>query len=137
MELKPGGVDLAIRYGRRDALAEGLDVLLVGDLAVYGTPELVGSREVSGPADLVHLPWLQELGTNEVADWNPPDSIVEYRLSGADLLREDKATGDVFLAASGVEAFAVTDIGGGLRIELTLRRRDLTRTYTFVSQDPS
>jgi LysR family glycine cleavage system transcriptional activator len=69
MELQPGGIELAIRYSPRETLAEGADVLIVGDLVVVGTSELIGTRDISDPSDLVHLPWLQELGTNEVTDW--------------------------------------------------------------------
>ncbi len=69
MNLESGGMDVAIRYRRSEALAEDADVLVVLDLLIVGTPELVGSVDISGPGDLVHLPWLQELGTNEVSDW--------------------------------------------------------------------
>jgi LysR family glycine cleavage system transcriptional activator len=69
MELRPGGIDLAIRYGRTEDLASDADVLMVADLVVTGTPDLIAHQAVSGPADLVHLPWLQELGTSEVSDW--------------------------------------------------------------------
>ncbi|MDU8910492.1 LysR family transcriptional regulator [Aestuariicoccus sp. MJ-SS9] len=69
VELRPGGMDLAIRYARKDRLPEGADVLLSCDLLVVGTPELVAGRELRDPADLLGLPWLQELGTDEVAEW--------------------------------------------------------------------
>ena len=69
MELKSGGIEVAIRYGRSDALKEEAVILIVLDLVVVGTPELVGTNNISEPADLLHLPWLQELGTAEVSDW--------------------------------------------------------------------
>ncbi len=69
MDIGPGGMDVAIRYSRSDTLAKDADVLIVLDLLVIGTPELVRTANISAPADLVHLPWLQELGTNEVPDW--------------------------------------------------------------------
>lgn len=69
LELTPGGVDVAIRYGRNMDAAGDVDILIYLDLVVVGTPELVGTVNVSGPADLRHLPWLQELGTREVPDW--------------------------------------------------------------------
>ncbi len=69
MDLEPGGMDVAIRYCRSDTLAKDADVLIVLDLLVVGTRELVRAANISAPADLVHLPWLQELGTNEVPDW--------------------------------------------------------------------
>lgn len=69
MELRPGGIDVAIRYAVRETLSDDADVLVVGDLVVVGTPDLLATRRITGPADLIHLPWLQELGTSEVADW--------------------------------------------------------------------
>ena len=69
LNLEASGIDVAIRYGRTDGLPADADVLIELDLVVVGTPELVGSIGISEPSDLVHLPWLQELGTNEVPDW--------------------------------------------------------------------
>lgn len=69
VELKPGGIDLAIRYRDRRAPAAAVEPLLVADMVVVGTPALVGARDIADPAMLVDLPWLQEYGTGEVADW--------------------------------------------------------------------
>ncbi len=69
VELKPGGMDVAIRYSRTDALAEDADTLLDLDLVVVGAPSLLEAGAISEPADLLHMPWLQELGTQEVSDW--------------------------------------------------------------------
>jgi LysR family glycine cleavage system transcriptional activator len=67
--LKPGGIDLAIRYGDRRAPDAKVDPVLIADMVVVGTPALIGARDLTDPAMLVGMPWLQELGTNEVADW--------------------------------------------------------------------
>lgn len=67
VELKPGETDIALRYARTEKLPENADVLVSGDLAVVGTPALLDDS-IRKPADLVRLPWLQELGTNEVAE---------------------------------------------------------------------
>ncbi|MBE9556079.1 MAG: LysR family transcriptional regulator [Proteobacteria bacterium] len=69
IELKPGGVDLAIRYRDSHKLDRKVEAVLVADMVVVGTPALIGEREITDPAMLVEMPWLQELGTNEVADW--------------------------------------------------------------------
>lgn len=69
VELKPEGVDLAIRYtDKRKARAPGTPVL-VSDMVVIGAQSLLRGREFSEPMSLVDMPWLQELGTDEVADW--------------------------------------------------------------------
>lgn len=69
VELKPGGIDLAIRYRDRRRLKSKVDPVLIADMIVAATPELLGGRDITDPAMLVDLPWLQEYGTNEVADW--------------------------------------------------------------------
>jgi LysR family glycine cleavage system transcriptional activator len=69
VELKPGGIDLAIRYRDSRGSNAKVESVLIADMVVVGTPALIGGREITDPAMLVELPWLQELGTNEVADW--------------------------------------------------------------------
>ncbi len=69
VELKPGGVDLAIRYSDSHRLDTEVAPVLIADVVVVATPSLVGGREITDPAMLVDMPWLQELGTNEVAEW--------------------------------------------------------------------
>ena len=69
IELKSGGIDVAIRYIRNDALTETVDTLLNLDLVIVGRPELLRAPETLGVRDLLHRPWLQELGTQEVGEW--------------------------------------------------------------------
>ena len=69
VELKPGGVDLAIRYRSSDRLKSDVTSVLISDTVVIGTPSLIGTRALRDPAMLMDMPWLQELGTNEVAEW--------------------------------------------------------------------
>lgn len=68
-ELKPGGIDLAIRYSRTEDFHDNDDVLIKLDMVVLGSPKLLQEHEIANPSDLQRLPWLQELGTNEVRDW--------------------------------------------------------------------
>jgi LysR family glycine cleavage system transcriptional activator len=79
VELKPGGIDVAIRY--RDQRRPGRDVeaVLISDMIVIGTPSLVGGRDLRDQASLVDLPWLQELGTNEAAEWFTYHGLVPER----------------------------------------------------------
>jgi LysR family glycine cleavage system transcriptional activator len=69
LELKPGGIDLAIRYKDRRRLEKEVTPVLISDMVVIGTPSLIGDGAHDDPATLINMPWLQELGTNEVADW--------------------------------------------------------------------
>jgi LysR family transcriptional regulator, glycine cleavage system transcriptional activator len=69
VEMRPGGIDLAIRYREGRGSDTGVDPVLIADMVVVGTPGLIGGRELADPALLADMPWLQELGTNEVARW--------------------------------------------------------------------
>ncbi len=69
VDLRPGGIDLAIRYTDRRRPVGNANVVLVADMVVVGTPSLLDGRSIARPEELKDLPWLQELGTDEVADW--------------------------------------------------------------------
>jgi LysR family glycine cleavage system transcriptional activator len=69
VELRPGGIDVAIRYREKHQAGPDVTTVLVSDMIVIGSPALLGNGDYSDPAALMDLPWLQELGTNEVADW--------------------------------------------------------------------
>ena len=69
MELKPGGIDLAVRYTDRRRLGKEVTPVLISDMVVIGTPSLIEDGVYDDPAALKNLPWLQELGTNEAAEW--------------------------------------------------------------------
>jgi LysR family glycine cleavage system transcriptional activator len=69
MELKPGGIDVAVRYCHRDRLDKDVSAVLVSDMVVVGAESLLEGQRFDEPANLVGLPWLQELNTNEVAEW--------------------------------------------------------------------
>jgi len=69
VEVRSGGMDIAIRYCPRDRITSDLDVIVTLDLAVVGAPSIIGNMKINDPAQLVHLPWFQELGTNEVSEW--------------------------------------------------------------------
>ena len=69
VDLRPGGIDLAIRYKDRRRPVGNANVVLVADMVVVGTPSLLDGRSITRPEQLKDLPWLQELGTDEVADW--------------------------------------------------------------------
>ena len=69
IELTPGGIDLAIRFGRGKWPGLELTPLLLPDMVVVGTRKLIAGRNIRDPTMLIEMPWLQELGTNEVAEW--------------------------------------------------------------------
>ena len=69
IDLKPGGIDVAVRYRHRDRLDKNVASILVSDMVVLGAVSLLEGRQYEEPLTLVDLPWLQELNTNEVAEW--------------------------------------------------------------------
>jgi len=69
VDMRSGGMDVAIRYCPSDRVTDALDVLVTLDLVVVGAPSIIGGMEIGDPAHLAHLPWFQELGTNEVSEW--------------------------------------------------------------------
>ena len=76
VELRPGGIDLAIRYSEAGSTVDDRDILLVADMVVVGTPTLIGDNPIDNPSQLIDFPWLQELGTKEVADWMARHGVV-------------------------------------------------------------
>ncbi len=79
VDLKPGGIDVAIRYRDRRRPQRDVKAVLVSDMIVIATPALIAGRDLREPASLVDLPWLQELGTNEAADWFTYHGVVPER----------------------------------------------------------
>lgn len=69
IELKPGGIDVAVRYRGDAELGDDVTTALISDMVVVAAPSLLGDRRFDNLASLMDLPWLQELTTNEVADW--------------------------------------------------------------------
>jgi len=79
MDLRPGGIDVAIRYRDRRRIDRDFEPILISDMIVIGAPALVEHRDLRAPASLVDLPWLQELGTNEAAEWLTFHGVVPDR----------------------------------------------------------
>lgn len=69
IDLAPGGIDLAIRFGDGDWPGLEVTPFLRPDLVVVAARGLIGGRKKIDPAKLSEMPWLQELGTNDVAEW--------------------------------------------------------------------
>lgn len=67
--LVPGGIDVALRYGSGDWPGLSAELLVRSPIVVVAAPQLVGTDDISSPADLREYHWLQELGTNEATDW--------------------------------------------------------------------
>ncbi|EBA08068.1 LysR substrate-binding domain-containing protein [Sagittula stellata] len=67
--LEPGGIDMALRYGNGSWPGLQSELFVRSPIVVVAAPGLVGDRPIESPADLSHLHWLQEYGTNEATSW--------------------------------------------------------------------
>lgn len=69
VDLAPGGVDVAIRFGRGPWKGLDAELLLPANIVIVAAPRLIGDRRIVQPRDILGLPWLQELGTSEMSNW--------------------------------------------------------------------
>jgi LysR family glycine cleavage system transcriptional activator len=76
VELAPGGVDLAIRFGSGNWKGLQSELLLPTTFVVVAATALVGDRPFTDPEQLVEYPWLQELGTNELSLWLKKQGVI-------------------------------------------------------------
>lgn len=121
VEFKPGGIDVAVRYhDRRRVEMEEMPVL-ISDMIVIGTPSLIEGKDLTNPASLVDMPWLQELGTNETAEWFTyhgviPDQPLTVNHMPGNLIMDAVRRGDGIAYTS--RAFFVEDLEAGRVVEL-------------------
>lgn len=76
VEFRPGGIDLAIRFGAGNWPNLDAELFLPTNFAVVGANCLIGDRTIEKPEDLLDFPWLQEYGTNELAVWMERQGVV-------------------------------------------------------------
>ena len=69
VDLRPGGVDVAIRYGDGDWQGVRSQMLLQTPMVIVASPKLLGDKTDWNAADLARLPWLEEIGTTEATTW--------------------------------------------------------------------
>jgi len=69
VDLAPGGIDVALRYGKGGWIGLENELLMETPIVVVGAPGLLGDRDIRDPGDLADLPWLEELGTSEASNW--------------------------------------------------------------------
>ena len=69
VDIAPGGVDVAIRYGQGGWRGLDSELLIHTTFVLVAAPSLIEGRRIADPGDIVDLPWLQELGTSEISQW--------------------------------------------------------------------
>lgn len=76
VELRPGGVDLAIRFGNGEWAGLDSELFIPTNFVVVGASSLIGDRAINRPEDILDYPWLQEYGTNELTIWLERQGVV-------------------------------------------------------------
>jgi LysR family glycine cleavage system transcriptional activator len=79
VELAPGGVDLAIRFGGGRWPGLDTELLVPTSLVVVAARSLIGDRKIVEPRDIIDLPWLQEIGTSEMSEWLRQRGVIAPR----------------------------------------------------------
>ena len=121
VDLKPGGVDLAIRYGTGHWSGLQSQLLLPGCLTVVASRELIGDRVFSDPSELLDFPLLQEHASVEFDIWlekvgvSPKTKRKVIRLPG-NMLLDGIRRGDGIGAT--VPAFISSELRSGKLVAL-------------------
>ena len=134
IKLEPGGVDVAIRFGRGDWPGLHSELLVETDFVVAARKDVIGDCTVEGPADLLHFPWLQEIGTTETNDWLARRGITDARVKSltqlpGNLLLDGLRSGQGIAATS--REFIAGDVARGDIVEL-FRGDDLGHGYFLL-----
>jgi len=126
IELTPGGIDLAVRFGEGGWPGHESEPLMHSPLAVVAAPELLEGRDTRDPRVIGALPWLEELGTNEASTWLAEHGAAEHagrrtQLPG-NLLLESVRQGQGVLIT--VRLFVEADLAAGRLVELFEHREN-------------
>lgn len=73
---------------------------------------------------------------NGLADWGTPDTVISYEVQSNQLIRWDQNAGTAVTVARDVDRLESTDRGNEVELKLTLKYRQITRTYTLIALDP-
>ena len=138
VKIEPGGIDIAIRYGTGDWPGLDAHLLLKSPIVAVAAPSLVDGIEISEPADLVGLPWLQEYGTNEASDWLRAQGVTADRDGGmtqvpGNLLLDGLRNG--YGVAVTVHEWVCQDIAAGRLLEL-FREKESAGYYIVSRKGP-
>jgi len=121
VQMTPGGIDVALRYGHGNWPGLEAEMLLPSPMVVVAAPGLLDQRRVNRPEDLLDLPWLEEIGTNEASVWLRSRGVEDGLKAGrvvlpGNLLMEALRGGQG--VAVSVRDFVAPDVKAGRLIEL-------------------
>ncbi len=135
VDLAASGCDIAIRFGAGTWSGCESELLLPSNFIIVAAPGLVPEDWRGTPGELVALPWLQELGTEEVTHWLadqgitlPPSAHITnlpgYMLLGA--LRDGQG------AAATARVFVQDDLDAGRLVVIHEVIREVPSGYHLV-----
>ncbi|MEM1006228.1 MAG: LysR family transcriptional regulator [Pseudomonadota bacterium] len=121
VELTPGGVDVAIRYGAGPWPNTDAELLLETPFVIVAAPGLLGGKLTLTPDELGQLPWLEEFGTTEATRWLSKRGVAHGPVAGrislpGNLLLDGVRAGQGVTAT--VRHFVEQDIRAGRLVEL-------------------
>jgi len=121
VQMAPGGIDVALRYGHGNWPGLEAEMLLPSPMVVVAAPGLLDRRRVDQPEDLLDLPWLEEIGTNEASVWLRSRGVEDGLKAGrvvlpGNLLMEALRGGQG--VAVSVRDFVAPDVAAGRLTEL-------------------
>ena len=139
VRLDYGGVDIAIRYCDGDLPDLEVEPLLLSPIAVVAAPELIRGHQIERPSDLAMLPWLEELGTNEVETWLHSEGVEQGLVGG-----RIQMPGGMLLSAlrdgQGISAvvrhFVLPDLDAGRLVELFEGGKSRRGYFTVTRKGP-
>ena len=121
VDLVNGPWDAAIRFGAGQWPGLESEPLLRSPFVIVAAPRLIDGRRIETPEDLLDLPWLQEIGTDEVRRWLagrgialPPAAHITH-LPGWMLLSSVREAHGVAVAA---RVFVEEDLAAGRLVVL-------------------
>lgn len=121
VDMTPGGVDLAIRYGTGKWPGLRAQLVLPGCLTVVASRDLIGERDITDPSEILEFPILQEQASVEFDLWlekvgiAPDKSRKVIRVPG-NMLLEGIRRGDGIGAT--VPAFVANELKSGKLVAL-------------------
>ena len=129
-------IDAAIRYSELPMPGLVGERLVAANFVIAGTPELIATREITGPESLIGLPWIQEAGTREVERW-----LADQGIAMPEKTHISEMPGYLMLTAlragQGIAATARTfiedDIAAGRLVVLFEETGVAPRSYNLVT----
>jgi len=139
VSLEPGGIDLAIRFGKGKWPGLVAEPLIETDFVIAAATSLVGDACLCEPSDLLGYPWLQEIGTTETNDWLKAHGVEAHLVKGltqvpGNLLLDGLRAGQGIVATT--RTFIEADVARG-DVAVLFERDDRGHGYFLIHRpDP-